>query len=590
MICKSCNSPIEDGDVFCPNCGHKWDEDPVGIEECLLCKKCNSPISDKDVFCPNCGAPCSGEKEKVVKQRPVVVKEKKSSPPVGKKKFFVFLLILVCISALFWKPLFFAVAPDKYMSLLVKNTFNDISEEAEKISKNVLGFKLSPDKSFMAEVDFELYDAYNDVAFDFQAANFPKKKNFLVKGNFESDDYSTPFEGFLNDEEVGVSLAGTDDDFLTVPSKEFGEGFEDSDYVADHVNKDTKKILSDMNLSYSNIMGLADKNSKFSKRLKKHISTNIQEFFKDADIGKRESTKYSFGNKTVSANKIVAEYESDQFYDFLTNLAEDVKNDKKMHSYIGEEAIDALLDAIDEKRDDSSNHTVQMEVIEYKGKIVSLSFTEEIDEDDYWDKFSGKSTITISAGDKKNLLESVTISTVSEYSFGQSKNRMNKQNFGGEITFVSNWVDEDEEITASINNLENVEFQYKDDDYHIKSENEDDIEINFDFKKGKWSCDIASKYKDSNGRNTNKKSYEGDCSKKDGFTFSVGNEWTDGKWVYYGYYDERYKKVDAHFDLEVTFRPKADLKISDGEHINIFEWDEDDFEDFAREAKDEMRN
>lgn len=593
MFCKNCNSPVETSDVFCPNCGHKWDEEPVGAVEYIVCPSCNSPIGDNDIFCPSCGFKYDSKSVKAAEKKPVFSAKKKTSLPCGRKKLLVILLILAGLSAIFWKPIFFAVAPEKYMSLLVKNTFDELSGESSKISKNVLGFKLAPDKTFTAGVNFELYDANDDVEFNVQLANFPKKKKMLVKGEFDSDDYSTPFEAFLNDKEAGASFAGTDDEFLIVPSKEFGKGFEDSEYVSDLVDRDVEKILSGLNFSYSNIMGFADKDSKFSKRFKKHISTNLQEFFKSTTIGKRENTKYNFGSKTVNAKKITVEYETDKFYDFLTNLAKDVKNDTKMHQYIGEDALGELMDGIDELKDSSSNHQVKVEIIEYNGKIVSISFSGEVDDSEYWDEFSNKYTTTISTGDKKNLLASITFSQENEYRYGHSKKHMGKDNYSRNITFVSNWVEEDEEITASITRFEEESVHNKAYDYNWGNENEDDIEIKFDFKKGKWNCDIDSTYEHSyrgdKDRNSSKKSYEGDCSKKDGFTFTVGNEWTDGKWVYYRYEEDEYEKVDASFDLEITFRPKADLKISEGEHINIFEWDDGDFEDFAEEVEDEMR-
>ncbi len=170
-------------------------------------------------------------------------------------------------------------------------------------------------------------------------------------------------------------------------------------------------------------------------------------------------------------------------------------------------------------------------------------------------------------------------------------------------------------------------------------------------------------------RETDKKSYDGKCSKKKGFTFTVDEEWKDESWDYTMSYDEwmanhyqdwlediydeyrldylqyvyeevgsfyysydtyydwyashgsvwdvpdydfeewlfdyeeifdddneayeeecwKSKSVDAYAKFELTLKPKADVKISDGKHTNIFEWDEDDFKDFGQEAMKEMK-
>lgn len=62
MNCHKCGSPLEDGAVFCGNCGAKVETDPAqpiggqtGEQETVFCPNCGKRLSAGDVFCDECG-------------------------------------------------------------------------------------------------------------------------------------------------------------------------------------------------------------------------------------------------------------------------------------------------------------------------------------------------------------------------------------------------------------------------------------------------------------------------------------------------------------------------------------------------------
>ena len=690
MICKNCNFQIEEGDTFCPNCGCKYEEELV-MQGSMQNSMQNSILNPTPHTLQDSIEPSEETQDPFTTQYdnreyfddkssydngvevPLVPAKKKKRVGLVISIILAVLLLLAGSVAAFWKPLLFAVAPEKYMGLIVKNTMDELSEETVKISENVFGFELSPQKEFTAGVNLDYFNAYDDMNFDVKVANFPDDKKVLVKGNFETEDMSTPFEGFWDDEKIGASFAGTDKKFLTVPSKNFGKEFEDSKCVSDHVDGDAEKILSDLDLSYSNIVGLADKESDNSKALEKHVSENLQEFFEKSTIGKRESTKYSFENSSVKAKKITVDFETDDFFDFMINLVEDVRADEKLNESIGDKALKECINGLKDIKKETDNHEMQVEIIEYKGKIVSISFAGEVDEVDYWDNYNNKYKTTIKTGDKNDLLSSITVTYESEYDYSDEEDEYGEA-YGSEgdsvdeVVFKSNWVTEDEKITISLTATNENSYTDVDGD-DGGYDNTFSYEFELDFKKGKWSIDVEETDKwDGEEEYTNEQSYGGKCSKKNGFTFTVDEEWEDEDWYYtmsfdewkestysdwlddmfdtyredylsyvyrnrsnfYYTYDTYYdwyevhgsvwdvpdydfedwlddegiyqdddwdtyeeecyitETVDAFLKFEISLKPKADIKINSGKHVDIFKWDEDDFRQLGQDAQEEM--
>ena len=66
--CPNCGAPMNDGDVFCQNCGKR----PDGATSSLVasttkaCPNCGAPMNDGDVFCQNCGKKPDGATSSLV--------------------------------------------------------------------------------------------------------------------------------------------------------------------------------------------------------------------------------------------------------------------------------------------------------------------------------------------------------------------------------------------------------------------------------------------------------------------------------------------------------------------------------------------
>lgn len=60
MVCKNCGSELNDGAVFCFNCGTKCEEPENmmvtdDVTESQFCRKCGAELKDGALFCNQCG-------------------------------------------------------------------------------------------------------------------------------------------------------------------------------------------------------------------------------------------------------------------------------------------------------------------------------------------------------------------------------------------------------------------------------------------------------------------------------------------------------------------------------------------------------
>lgn len=70
-ICTNCKNPLSEGDVFCPKCGQRVQEEPVPVPDPpqkFVCPQCGTQLKGTEKYCKHCGLPVAalfrGEKAK----------------------------------------------------------------------------------------------------------------------------------------------------------------------------------------------------------------------------------------------------------------------------------------------------------------------------------------------------------------------------------------------------------------------------------------------------------------------------------------------------------------------------------------------
>ncbi len=680
MICKKCNAQIEDSAAFCHMCGVKCTEEADSkMYATASVSGQNEQFGDVSVQNEEATQPFEQypEFEQGAGYEPFATQ----NAPVSKKKgraktvfitILAIVLIIVAAGAVFGKTVFFAIAPETYVATIANNTVQTVAKEVDSIEKNVFGFDLSADKNLTLCADAVYNDGDEEYKFSGAVSNLPDKEKLLFEGSYEDDNGKGDLKGFWDNENIGVMTAGTDGKYLCVPSKDFGEEFEDSDgYLSQEIYRENEtiyEILSELDLSYKTLYDNFTGKSKLAKRTEKHYTKNLIKLLEKGDIDSRDSVKYEFDDGKVNAKKITLTLETKDLYNFLIGSLTDIKNDKKLQDDINKDAFREYIKQLKEQKKDADDVEFDVEITEYNGKIVSLAFTVEEDEDDAWDEYSSNVTTTFRIKDKKNFLNSMEIETKSESTYKDDEDDYkNKTKYIDTFGIESNWVDEDNEINITL--YDTYESTYKSDGDKYEYTGDSEIELTLDYDAQKWNLKIKNSNTDSDGEKTSDiDKYKGTCSKKGGFKFAIDEKWQEetytnemsyDEWLdtgytdwldevyeenredyleyvyqevgdfYYDYdtytqwyrengniwdrpdsdfeewlfdyaeiydlysaYDEATRKIenkDASLKVNISLKPKAELKFEKAGTKNIMNWQKDDFEDFEEDAEKEFK-
>lgn len=81
-MCPKCGAELQDGELFCCECGAKYEEPaPQEQEAAAFCARCGAQLRPGTAFCPKCGAPQrDGGAAQTAGQRPRGQKSRQRRP------------------------------------------------------------------------------------------------------------------------------------------------------------------------------------------------------------------------------------------------------------------------------------------------------------------------------------------------------------------------------------------------------------------------------------------------------------------------------------------------------------------------------
>ncbi len=685
MYCENCKLHFDDGSAFCSVCGNKLTQEmPVAevamqtgtnytegnadnpMENQQIAEQVPTDYSDGSANYPeenyyedaahSTMTDTASEKEEFFSTEVIPPKKKKRLWPKIVIPVVCAVAVAAGVTVAFGRTIFFALAPEAYVGKLLGDTMTKVTEEWNMAEKNILGFDFSLEEDFGFDFSMDEKTAWNDTDMEFSLANKGGSDEVLAKIDYKDDHVKFDGQAFWDNENIGAMFSGTDGEYLTVPSKNFGKELDASSKFVSDVIEDADDTLydtlSNMDLSYEFVIKtLCGKNDVY-KAVKKHLSENLTELLKKSDMGSRETVYHEFDGGDVKAKKISITVSNTDVTDAIIKTLNDAQKDKELTDKFGKEIFKEAADELEDISDDMDEIDIEIEVVEYKGIIVALTYSAEFDDETV--------TTAISFTDKKHLLSKIVVTSINEWGYEDEDSEKHKSE--SEFVFTSNWMTESDEI-----NFE-AEDNYKRKGGEYDSERESKMSFVLNFKDEKWEYEVSSKWDD--GDKHEEKS-DGKCSKKGGFTFSMDDkweaetsehsmsveeweEWGFNDWIeenyenyrddyldyvyrevgefYYDYstftewydaygdvwdvadsdfvkwlteegYDGSYSsieyiydrednketKVDCHSKINFTLKKKSDLKLDKGKYNNILDWDEDDFRDLTKEMEKKVR-
>ncbi len=519
----------------------------------MFCNKCGTQVSNNASFCTACGA--KFENEAKMNTQAVNMQQSVGVPfggradmpqpkKKGKKKMIAGIagasvLTLGVLAYCLFDTVFFALSPEKYTGNLMDNTIEQMMDESDEIMENLLGFVLSPEEKFTVEANANFAVDREDLKGNasVKIANDPDNKELLVSGeesmSVDYDEISIKAEGFWNDDKIGVAVDHFDvnnksavssdvmDKYLTVPSKNFGDAFMNSE-LGEELNID----LSNVDLSYTNLMESKGELEPLKESIKDEVLTLLEK----SVISDRESVDYRFADDEVGAKKITIHMNGEDICDFGIGVIEAVRDDESIRANFGDdydEIYDILIDECENEKKYMMDEDFIIEIIEYDGRIVQFSWL--------WD--DGEEGIVVSSTDKDSVFEGIKVELVDSFETV------------AEIEFTSNWVTEDEEIYFEAELRERNEVVCK-------------TRADINFNEEKYSANLIIP-------NHENYSVRGKCSKRDGFSITFDDRSFSGL-------DE-----DVDFDITLSIKNDVDVQVKQREYIDLFDMDIDEMEEIA---------
>ncbi len=541
----------------------------------MFCSKCGTKVAEGTKFCQNCGTSVSSIEEGTVltMQEPDAVENSfpaednmstilladdiNDISPRKKKKVLlpvIAAIIVVCaIGFLFKDAVLAAFAPRFYAQNALLNTIEKIAEETRTANKNIFGFDIDGAKELSASVKAEFdkigdYDL-NGLGVSFSSSASDKKEKLMYSGELLYDgDSIMSILAMLDNENIYFDVPELFDESISMPSKEFGKAWNDSDLA----DESGIEFDEDLDLSYKN---LTKNDELFTKETQKALEKNTIEFIKTAEIDISKGNA-SVNGKSVNTREVTITVDPGDIEDYLVETIDIIEDDENLKDSISsavissaaadeiDEVFSQLRDGIEEVCGYIDDTTIVMDV--YRGNVVCFSVETQVEE--------AEIRAEIAFGDSKTLIND--ISALLEIEAEGEKHSVEITSTGNHIGKGNTYTDETT-VDIKIPYEDRMSFEHT---------------LNLDMKKKVYEQELEFSSDDESGRI----SLEGTCSNKKEFKLTIDEvEFIDNGDDY---------KIKGSFEIAVSPKVKFD-KVNTKDSLNILEADEDDLMDWAEDVE-----
>lgn len=395
MFCTKCGAKNDDNSKFCENCGAELSE-TVGTQNSIEEKPAVQEPSQIQNESETTQAPIAEETpetqvetasetpEKITPEAPEF--EIEPLKKTGKARKAITIALVICVlGVLFWDNVLASVAPKLYAQTVLTRTIDKVNDEMLKSEKNILGFNAEKEKEITASVEGILNEIagedLNGVGFKLTAKDSKKEKKYMYSAEAVYDGDTLASGIFmLDDKNIYLDSPEFFKDALSIPSKDFGKAWNDSD-IADELDI---KLSEDIDLSYSNLLK-KNKESFMTKKSGKAIKKEIEKLVKESEVEMSKGSA-TVDEKTITTKTVTIAIDPDDFEDMLKasiDILEEDENVKKISESSNdvEDAMEELFDGLREVADGlcgSIDDDIVLELQVYNGDAVGIAIEFEI--------------------------------------------------------------------------------------------------------------------------------------------------------------------------------------------------------------------
>lgn len=340
----------------------------------MHCGKCGAKNEDVSGVCAVCGA--------VIEETPSSENtEQKNSTTKTKTILSVAMIVLiiggVCVFA---KDLILKTfSPKTYVSSLIETTFSQVADELARANENFFGFSTENLKDYTVSLGASINshpDFYiENIGLSAKIGVSESQKEAIGTLAFLHDDESlVSADLYLNDQELGVTVPELMNEYLVVPSKEFGKAWNLS---ALKEWSDADELDENLDISFS-ALRLAESNT-ISEETNKELVHLSEELYRQAQFVSKEKTEVSLDGELKQSVKYNITIGGTAVGDYLAACLQTITDDAIFKQGVAgedfEESVEELLSLFDyiEFSD------VRLCIYEYNNRIVKFSVKETLD-------------------------------------------------------------------------------------------------------------------------------------------------------------------------------------------------------------------
>lgn len=402
--CGKCGTPLNDGAVFCPNCGTK----AVPTEPQPTTSPAQSNAWDPIMNVPVPPAQPVPPQPTAPVYQPV---KPKSKFPTWLAVLIPVVVVLILAVALLWKPIVLAINPRAAVADASAKTAAAMADRFGESPLGALMSALAYAQDGTVDVDIQVDDHYSPVSASLSFSTDAKNRRLSALTNVESAGHTLNLFTYLDPEcIVAASDELTGGKYYGITLDSFSEDLRKS-YLYDKMDEENIKALENL-VDFLNSILSGTKTDGVEIDVTPYTDI-VNAYVKSLEV-KRSRDTLRMDGKSIKCTVISTKMDLDKLFDMAIQLVKTARNDKTISAYftrmigvadmgmgdmedVWKDSLMELRETLDEASEYISGTPTYSWYI-YKGRLVSCRVTGELEVDTGWEKMPLDISFAVNCG------------------------------------------------------------------------------------------------------------------------------------------------------------------------------------------------